>query len=201
LIFYSLPAPGRRYVVGADPAEGNPTSDESAAVVLDVDSGEEVASLAGRIEPATFAAQIDAVARFYNSAAIMVERNNHGRAVLLWLRDNSGLVRLYGHDGNVGWHTTTRGKALLYDGAGEALRDGETIIHGAELFAQLAGVEGSTLRAPEGQYDDRAVAFALALAGRVKLFRRYSFFDEPPGPCILVQGRDDPYGGMYVPYQ
>ena len=42
-----------RYVVGADPAEGNPTSDPSALEVLDADSGEEVASLAGRYEPAT----------------------------------------------------------------------------------------------------------------------------------------------------
>src|SRR5262249_31323418 len=44
LVVYAPPAPGRRYVVGADPAEGNPTSDPSALEVLDVDSGEEAAS-------------------------------------------------------------------------------------------------------------------------------------------------------------
>src|SRR5262245_14050196 len=171
LAVYAPPAPGRRYVVGADPAEGNPTSDDSALEVLDVDSGEEVASLAGRFEPATFAAHVDAVGRHYNGAAVLVERNNHGHAVLLWLRDNSGLLRLCGHDAQPGWHTTTKGKALLYDTAGEALRDGETTLHGLEVFHQLASVEGSTLRAPEGQPDDRAVAFALALAGRARLLR------------------------------
>src|SRR5262249_22496338 len=160
-----------RYVVGADPAEGNPTSDESALVVLDLASGEEVAALAGRCEPGTFAAQLDAVSRWYNGAPVMVERNNHGHAVLLWLRDNSGLLRLGGPDGLPGWHTTSRGKALLYDGAGEALRDGEAVLHSLSTFAQLASVEGSTLRAPAGEADDRATAFVLALAGRARLLR------------------------------
>jgi hypothetical protein len=61
LVVYALPVQGQRYVVGADSAEGNPTSDESALCVCDVDSGEEVATLAGRFEPATFAAHVDAV--------------------------------------------------------------------------------------------------------------------------------------------
>jgi hypothetical protein len=99
---YALPIPGRRYVVGADPAEGNPTSESSALEVLDVDSGEQMASLAGRYEPATFAAHVDTVGRYYNYAAVLVERNNHGHAVLLWLRDNSGLTCLAGHDGKPG---------------------------------------------------------------------------------------------------
>jgi hypothetical protein len=192
---YARPAPGRRYVIGADPAEGNPTSDESALAVLDVDSGEDVAFLAGRFEPATFAAHVDAVGRFYHHAPIMVERNNHGHAVLLWLRDNSGLTRLCGHDGLPGWHTTTKGKALLYDRAGEALRDGAAILHGLEAFAQLASVEGATLRAPEGQPDDRAVAFVLALVGRARLLvlSRASAAWQPP--CVLIPGRPNLIGG------
>jgi hypothetical protein len=194
LIVYALPLVGRRYVVGADPAEGNPTSDESALEVLDVDNGEEVASLAGRLEPATFAAHIDTVGRWYNNAPVLVERNNHGHAVLLWLREHSGLRCLGGHDGHWGWLTNTKGKALLYDGAGEALRDGETVIHGLETFAQLASIEGATLRAPEGQADDRAVAFVLALAGRRHMLTMYPSSPEVYGPCMLTPGRgSDPF--------
>src|SRR5262249_29796024 len=188
LVVYALPVPGRRYVVGADPAEGNPTSDESALAVLDVDKGEEVASLAGRYEPATFAAHIDTVGRWFNDAAVLVERNNHGHAVLLWLADNSKLLRLGGDDGKPGWNTTTRSKALLYDGAGEALRDGDAIIHGLDTFSQLASIEGSTQRAPEGQPDDRAVAFVLGLAGRAKVLLCYSTSE---GGCLLVPGKQD----------
>ena len=37
----------------------------------------------------------------------------------------------------------------------------ETVLHSLATFAQLASIEGSTLRAPEGELDDRAVAYAL----------------------------------------
>jgi hypothetical protein len=194
LVIYVPTAFSRRYVVGADPAEGNPTSDPSALEVLEVGSGEKVASLAGRLEPATFAAHVDAVGRYYNGAAVMVERNNHGHAVLVWLRDHSRLRCLYGPDGRAGWNTTTASKALLYDRTGEALRDAETVLHGLETFSQLASIEGATQRAPEGQPDDRATAFALALAGRVRLLTMYPGGSEEQGPCVLIPGRE---GGFW----
>jgi hypothetical protein len=204
LTVYVPPGPGRRYVVGADPAEGNPTSDDSALEVLDADSGEEAASLAGRFEPATFAAHVDAVGRWYNGAAVLVERNNHGQAVLLWLRDNSRLLRLYGDDAKPGWNTTSKSKALLYDRAGEALRDGQAVIHTPDTFAQLASVEGTSLRAPEGQPDDRAVAFVLAVVGRRRVLTMYPAGTDGGGPCILTPGREPdpifgPPGGGYYP--
>jgi hypothetical protein len=195
LVVYAFPVPGRRYVVGADPAEGNPTSDESALTVLDMLTGEEVASLAGRYEPATFAAQVSVIARWYQGASVLVERNNHGHAVLLWLRDNaSELWRLCDTDGKSGWNTTSKSKALLYDKAGEALRDEETTIHSHETFVQLASIEGSTLRAPEGQHDDRAVAFVLALAGRLRMLR--GNYGEASEPVLLLPGREDPLAGF-----
>jgi hypothetical protein len=192
LVVYAPPVPGRRYVVGADPAEGNPTSDPSALEVVDVDSGEEVASLAGRFEPATFAAHVDTVGLWYNGAAVLVERNNHGHAVLLWLSENSGLLRLCGDDQRPGWNTTTKSKALLYDRAGAALRDGEAIIHSLETFSQLASIEGTTQRAPAGQHDDRAVAFVLALNGRLKVL--WMGGGTESWPEVLTPGRQDPFG-------
>src|SRR5262249_34648167 len=100
---YCLPEPGRTYVIGADPAEGNPTSDDSALTVLDRVTGEEVAALAGKFQPAVLAAHADAIGSWYNSAAALVERNNHGHAVLLWLGDHSSLYVFPGHDGAPGW--------------------------------------------------------------------------------------------------
>jgi hypothetical protein len=195
LTVYAVPVPGRRYVMGADPAEGNPTSDESALAVLDLETGEEVASLAGRFEPATFAAHVSTVARWYNGAPVLVERNNHGHAVLLWLLDHAQeLTRLCGDDLRPGWNTTTKSKALLYDRASEALRDGETVIHGLDTFTQLACIEGSTQRAPEGQHDDRAVAFALALVARVRVLTRTANYVPQP-PIVLIEGRSDPLFG------
>jgi hypothetical protein len=51
----ALPQSGRLYCLGGDPAEGNPNSDPSALMVLDVETGEEMANLVGRIEPTTLA--------------------------------------------------------------------------------------------------------------------------------------------------
>jgi hypothetical protein len=164
---YAPPVPGRKYVIGADPAEGNPQSDDSALVVLDADTAEESASLAGKFDPSVFAAHVAAVSAWYNSAAAMVERNNHGHAVLLWLRDNAPRVRLLrdGDGRGDGWNTTSKSKAQLWTTGADAVRDGGTTVHSFAAFTQLASIEGATLRAPEGQHDDRAVAFALALAG------------------------------------
>jgi hypothetical protein len=163
---YAPPEPGRFYVIGADPAEGNPTSDDSALTVLRRDDGEEVAALAGKFQPSTLAAHIDALGSWYNNAPALVERNNHGHAVLLWLGDHSRLWRLPGFDNQAGWHSTSKGKALLYSAAADAFRDGDTKVHSYDTFMQLASIDGSTLRAPEGEADDRADSFALACVAR-----------------------------------
>jgi hypothetical protein len=163
---YALPDPRHIYVIGADPAEGNPTSDDSALEVLDTTSGEEVASLAGKFQPAVLAAHANALGIWYNHASVLVERNNHGHAVLIWLSENGRLRLLSGHDGKDGWLSSQLGKVRLYDACADAFRNGEVKLHSFATYAQLALIDGSKLRAPEGEHDDRADAFALACAGR-----------------------------------
>jgi hypothetical protein len=158
------PDSDRHYVIGVDPAEGNPQSDESAAVVLDVITSEEVATLGERTDPARFAAHVDALGRAYNDAAVLVERNNHGHAVLLWLREFSRLRVLRGGDGQPGWMTTGASKHTAFDHAAAMIREGGLIIHDETTFLQMAAVDGRTLQAPVGQHDDRAMACVLALA-------------------------------------
>lgn len=166
---YVPPQAGRLYVIGADSAEGNPTSDDSALSVMDVESGEEVAQLSGKFQPSALASYADALGRYYNDAGLMVERNNHGHAVLLWLADNSKLRRLDGHDGKLGWLSSSLGKALLYNEMADCFRDGDTTLHSFATYTQLASIEGSALRAPEGFHDDRADSYALAHVGRIAM--------------------------------
>ena len=104
----------------------------------------------------------------------MVERNNHGHAVLLWLGEHSQLTLLCGHDNGLGWLSSLRGKALLYEACADAFRNRETVMHSFATFTQLSSVDGSTLRAPDGEYDDRAISYALACAAR-----RYVQIEEP----------------------
>lgn len=166
LQIFRLPIPKRQYVAGADPAEGGPHSDNSAAVWLDSITGEEVALLAGKFEPSTFAGYIDTIGRWFNNAPVLVERQNHGHSVILWLRDHSKLRRLNGEDQKEGWLSNSRGKVLMYDTIADAVRDDQVVIHSSKSFYELESIEGSTLRAPEPMHDDCADAFALAAVAR-----------------------------------
>jgi hypothetical protein len=166
LLVYALPQPNHHYVIGADPAEGNPTSDDSALAVLDAATGEEVASLAGKFQPAVLADHANTLGKWYNHASVLVERNNHGHAVLLGLSELGELHRLSGHDGKDGWLSSQLGKVMLYDRCADAFRNREVVLHTFATYVQLASIDGSTLRAPTGEQDDRADAFALACAGR-----------------------------------
>jgi hypothetical protein len=166
LTLYAEPALGILYAIGVDTAEGNPTSDDSAITVTQVITGEEVAKLRGKFEPSTLGFYAKELSIYYNFAPIMVERNNHGHAVILWLRDNYRSVELLpGHDGHTGWLSSTTGKAILYSIAASGFRDRETVLHSHDTLGQLASIEGGTLRAPEGEPDDLADSYCLSLAG------------------------------------
>ena len=165
LTVYKLPEPKRRYVIGADSAEGNPSSDDSVACVVDAQTWEQVATLAGKLEPGTFGAQIRQVATYYNRATVMPERQNHGHATILALQAFGDVTIAYGLDGRPGWNSDERGKVLMYDLTAEALQNGSCRVACGETRSQLANIENNSLRAPNGLKDDYADAFALALDG------------------------------------
>lgn len=168
LVVYKSPKRGRRYVGGIDTAEGNPTSDDSSMHFLDAETGEECAKLSGKLQPSVTAAHADKIGTWYNKAGLLVERNNHGHAVLLWLTDNSKLQILEGTDGKPGWLDNSRGKTALYDASADAFRTDDTVIHSFSTFTQLSSIEGSSLRAPDGESDDEADSYSLALVARAK---------------------------------
>lgn len=164
---FSEPLRGREYIVGCDTAEGNPTSDDSAIAVVDKETGDEVAALAGKFQPNVTAAYCKDLSAYYNHAAVLVERNNHGHAVILWLQDNfNKRLLINGHDGRPGWNDNSLGKTMLYSTLAESFRTEEIMVHSFETYLQIVSIEGSSLRAPEGLHDDRADAFALANIGR-----------------------------------
>ena len=121
---YAAAEAGREYVIGCDPAEGNPQSDESAASVVDVLTGEQVAVLAGRFDPAVFAGYVASLSEYYHGAPALVERNNHGHAVLLWLAEFSQVACLPGLDGKPGWLESRALEAARPGCGGRRLRDG-----------------------------------------------------------------------------
>ena len=168
LVIYEEPQPGRRYVIGCDPAEGLPASDETVIVVIAHDTGEQVAECAGAIEPKRATPEVIAqIARYYNDATAMIERNNHGHAVIAGCEQRRVRV-IDGNDKRPGWVESTLGKTILYDNAADAFKNSETVIRSFAAFNQLASIDRNTLSAPQGQHDDRAIAYALAILARTR---------------------------------
>jgi hypothetical protein len=168
LSIFEQPRSGGIYVTGADPAEGNPQSDESAACVLDAVTGDQVAVWAGRFDPA-MQVLCEWVSATGGTCGVLVERNNHGHAVLLALREAGAAGILLGLDGQPGRLTTAKGKALAVDAGADLLRDGLAAGHpphvrDGETLRQLSAFSGSRMAAPPGDHDDRAMAWCLAAA-------------------------------------
>lgn len=171
LTLYALPQPNRRYVIGADVAEGLEHGDYSAAALIDAETWEEVASLHGHWEPDEFAAHLIELAAVYG-AVIGIERNNHGHAVISKARSliaekRTPLVRIaYGHDSRAGWLTNAQTKPISIDGLAVALRDGLATIHSQAALDEMQiyriAANGAT-SAPPGYFDDRVMAWAIAL--------------------------------------
>jgi hypothetical protein len=160
----------KRYVIGADVAEGI-SSDYSVAKVLRVDNREEVASFrANRIKPGDFGVKLQDVAKLYHTGGrpkplIGVERNNHGHAVLLRL-DTDSYENIFHHDDNrAGWKTSTLTRPIMLDTFIEAVEDGFCRINDVITLNEcltLVDNKGK-IEAAEGKHDDTIIAHAIAL--------------------------------------
>jgi hypothetical protein len=78
------PVANREYLAAVDPAGGETEGDYSAVEVIDLATGLQCAELRGKLGPLELAYEASALAREYNNALLVVERNNHGSGVLAY---------------------------------------------------------------------------------------------------------------------
>jgi len=182
LFVHRMAERGAKYIIGADPAEGDPRSDFSAAIVIRVNPYpiEQVALLVGLFTPDMLSEKIWKIGKAYNGAMIAVERNNHGHAVINQL--TNGIVRrgvmkhppydnLYvGPDKKVGWLTTNITKPQMIDELDRAIRGGEIIIKNKRFISEAKKFTHLDHNKMGGKPDDvvmcQAVALMAAIAGR-----------------------------------
>lgn len=167
LTIYRPPVEGREYVVAADVSEGLEHGDYSCASVIDKESWEQVAVLHGRWEPDVFALYLMALSEPYNQAPVIVERNNHGHAVLVTMRLKQFPRIGIGHDGNQGWLTNEQTKAIGIDLLAACLRDGLIKVRCAADLMELQiyrRLRGGKTGAPPGKNDDRVMMWYVGLS-------------------------------------
>lgn len=177
LKIFEHPKTDNRYCIGVDVSEGLEHGDYSCIQVLD-HMGYQVATWHGHIDPFDFAEVVGELASYYNRAWTLIERNNHGLTTIRKLQD-MGYPNLYVEQAvddayvdrltrRAGFLTTSKTKPLIIDNLVHLLRQGESGVACADLINEMRtyviDARGIT-NAQQGCYDDRIMAYAIALFG------------------------------------
>ena len=166
------PVAGRRYVVAVDPAGGGSHGDYSAIEVVDLETAVQCAEYAGHLgtaELAGFAAQL---ARSYNNAWLVVERNNHGSGVLAHLERGHSDVHIYRQNGQPGWLTNSVSRPAVLGRLDAALVEAPAGFMSRRLLAECRSfvrLANGRTGARAGMHDDRVMAMAIALGARAEI--------------------------------
>lgn len=181
----------KRYVIGADPAEGY-DGDYCVASVFEVGNIEQVACLRGHFKPHDFANRISELGSMYSVSlgkmpTIAVERNNHGHAVLLELYEHLQYPNLYqDKDEKIGWLTDRISRPIMLDTFIEAIETGRIKINDSQTIQEcltLVELDGR-IEAGTSKHDDCVIASAIALQLCIK--ESSALFYEDIGKMIRV---------------
>lgn len=159
------PQRGRDYVVGVDPAGGGTQGDYACAQVIDRALGLQCAELHGHLTPPELARAVAELAREYNGALVVVERNNHGYAVLVSLTRIERYKRVYEEDGKSGWLTNAATRPPMVENLVALVTTAPELFTSERLLAEcrtfVRRKDGSPAAA-SGAHDDRVMAMAIA---------------------------------------
>jgi hypothetical protein len=169
------PVPGKHYLVAVDPAGGGSEGDYSAAQVLEIDSGLQCAEFAGHVGGLELARLVVDLAKEYNEAWLVVERNNHGSGVLAHIETGCKYGKVYEQRGAQGWLTNSLSRPAVLGGLDAALADAPNRFMSRKLLGECRSFvrlpNGST-GARSGTHDDRVMAMAIGLGARAELLGR-----------------------------
>lgn len=174
LQLWAEPVPGEKYSIGADVAEGLEEGDYSSFDIHD-SLGVQVGHYHGRVDPDTFTKLLNRVGRYFNDAYLGPERNNHGHAVLMGLK-NLNYPHIYVQEeldeqneretAKLGWLTTKKTKPIVISELNALLLDdnsGIMCVHTIDQCLTYVYDKTGKMGAREGCYDDCVMSYAIAL--------------------------------------
>lgn len=184
LRIYEYPG-SEKSVIGSDVAEGLEHGDDSASVVLGLESNNTLAAYnSNKMDPDQFAIFNKNLGLYYNKAYIGVERNAVGFSVV------SDLIKIYPPNltyfnvkldekrkiktKKFGWITDERTRHLILSDFKKEVREESTELRDKKLIQQcmkFVNVDGKP-QATEGEKDD--LVFARAIAGRMRRHRLHT---------------------------
>ena len=162
------PVVERTYVMGVDPAGGGSEGDFAAVQVVDQATGMQCAELRARLHPRALADRVTELAREYNDALVVVERNNHGAAVLAYLEKRG--LRVYEEREQQGLLTTSASRGEMIAELGVLLAERPRLFRSARLIEECRSfvlTKSGRAEAAAGAHDDLVMAMALLRGGRI----------------------------------
>jgi hypothetical protein len=166
------PVPGKKYLVAVDPAGGGSEGDYSAAQVLEMETGMQCAEFAGHVGGLELARLVTDLAREYNMAWLVIERNNHGSGVLALAETACAYKRVYRQGGQAGWLTTSVSRPAVLAQLGAGLVEQPGLIQSRKLLSECRSfvrLRNGNSGARAGTHDDRVMAMAVGLGARAEL--------------------------------
>lgn len=199
LTVYFVPEKGRKYFIGADVAEGLEIGDSSSAHIID-DNHRQVAKFHGKIDPDLYGRVLVELAKIYNNALIVPEKNNMGHTTLNAIKDE-GYLRVYmtaiedeleqsKETAKLGWVTTVKSKQKMINKLIASHRDDENQILDIDLLREMLTI----VREANGDVvlngKDRTVAVCLALMGTTQAYEPAKITDPDKKERLILTTRD-----------
>jgi hypothetical protein len=166
------PQAGRKYLVAVDPAGGGSEGDYSVAQVIDLESAIQCAELQRKADPRELAQEATKLAKEYNNALVVVERNNHGTTVLAFLAESCKYPHVYEQGGQGGWLTSTLTRPKMIGDMTAALSESPEKFRSERLLREcrtFVRQRNGKMAAQSGEHDDCVMAMAIALQVRAEL--------------------------------
>lgn len=160
------------YLVAVDPAGGGSDGDFSAIEVIDFATGMQCAEFAGHVGGLELARYVVELARRYNDAWVVVERNSLGSGVLAYLESSCHYERIYRQNGQPGWLTTSFSRSAAVNILSVALVNHAGIIQSQRLLNECRAFvrrPNGSMGARPGAHDDRVMAMTIGLAAREEM--------------------------------
>lgn len=176
---YAQPVPDHRYVVGIDFAGGR-AKDNSAIVVMDVDTREVVATHQSKFLPDDVLIEAIFLGRTYNTAQLVPERNGIGQALVDRLVNEYAYPNVYRdvdktqvrrkRGTRFGWHTGPSSRKWLLEEMASLVHKRAIQIPCFRIVDEMHSFiytdeEGQHAAAEEGRRDDMVLALAIAIRG------------------------------------
>lgn len=159
----------REYIVAADPAGGGVEGDFATVEVVDRETGWQCAEWYGHCTPRELARKAAEIAREYNDALLVVERNNHGHAVLAQLETVEEYERVYRSASGAGWLTTAANRPQMLENLAQVVASAPELLSSRRLLEECRTFvrhKDGSVSAANGEHDDAVMAMALGMAVR-----------------------------------